>query len=395
MNYLRFFCIFFLATLISCTHTVTVKNKHKGKLTATYQMVISHEKKILLDDNSAPRPPYMQMIEEDSGRQVLTFLNPYKNGIFFYDFEMGILLKTVEYEREGPNAIRRLECYFVKNMDSIYVFHGPLPELVLTDSSGYVKKRFSLIDNKDRSDNTWPLYYPQYEFYTVNPIIETRGKLILTGSAPFGIADDSLIHKFRFTANFDLQSNIVEFMHSYPAELYGSNPNWPGMAYTLPYSELSPTGGLIYSFPVSHDIYISQWDKEGYEKVYAGSNNAGTIRSIAGQRLNSELIISHCLKHDLYTCIRYDPYRNVYYRFMSQGMHDFTIKTSVREKPVVVIVMDESFSYLCETVLGSAEKWNWLNSFVTSEGLMIEYFDPDLDSEEEYLTFKILTLIKL
>ena len=80
---------------------------------------------------------------------------------------------------------------------------------------------------------------------------------------------------------------------------------------------------------------------------------------------------------------------------MLQSVHDATVSTSLNERHVVVIVMDEQFNYMGETVLGTGEKWNWQNSLVTSEGLMIEYFDPDLDSLEEYLNFRILTIEKL
>jgi len=136
---------------------------------------------------------------------------------------------------------------------------------------------------------------------------------------------------------------------------------------------------------------------ESYKTVYAGSNQANDIRSIHNDRriMPKEYLLTVFLQQDLYMSILHDPYRNVYYRFMFQGISGPTVQTDVNEKPVAVIVMDEQFNYLSETVLGLWGKWNWYNSFVTAEGLMIEYFDPDLDSEEEYLTFKILTIEKL
>jgi hypothetical protein len=56
--------------------------------------------------------------------------------------------------------------------------------------------------------------------------------------------------------------------------------------------------------------------------------------------------------------------------------------------------MDEQFNYLGETLIGKAEEWNWTNSFVTQEGLNIEYID-DNDMDEEHLNFKIFTIEKL
>ena len=58
------------------------------------------------------------------------------------------------------------------------------------------------------------------------------------------------------------------------------------------------------------------------------------------------------------------------------------------EKPIIVIMMDEQFHYLGETALGTSDVWNWNNSFVTEEGLNIEYIDRS-DVDEQYMRFKI------
>ena len=84
----------------------------------------------------------------------------------------------------------------------------------------------------------------------------------------------------------------------------------------------------------------------------------------------------------------YDPWRKAYYRFMQQGIKGATSQDQLTEKPVVVIMMDEQFNYLGETVLGTSDVWNWNNSFVTKEGLNIEYIDES-DIDEQYMRFKI------
>ena len=86
----------------------------------------------------------------------------------------------------------------------------------------------------------------------------------------------------------------------------------------------------------------------------------------------------------------YDPWRKAYYRFMQQGIKGATSQDQLTEKPVVVIMMDEQFNYLGETVLGTSDVWNWNNSFVTKEGLNIEYIG-DIGINEDYLTLKVLS----
>ncbi|EOR95313.1 hypothetical protein ADIARSV_1508 [Arcticibacter svalbardensis MN12-7] len=55
--------------------------------------------------------------------------------------------------------------------------------------------------------------------------------------------------------------------------------------------------------------------------------------------------------------------------------------------------MDKNFKYLCETNIGNGEDWNWQNSFVTKEGLNVEYTGNKND--ESHLTLKIFNLKKI
>jgi hypothetical protein len=279
-------------------------------------------------------------------------------------------------------------------MDSIYVYNMPFTEIVLADSIGRVLQKISLKGNDTLKD--WPLYFPQYFPRTSNPFILTPGKLLFTGQYFLSIPD-SMIARFKFNAQIGLESNEVDFRHNYPEELYGFGYNWEGGLFTEVFSELHPDGNkIIYSFPVSHDLYITGLDSNTYKKVYGGSNIAGTICSIDSDnphKTPSEVILFHWAKQDMYAAIKYDPYRRVYYRFLRQGIPNATAQTRNEEKPIAVIIMDEDFNYLGETLIGTGEQWYWQNSFVTREGLNIEYIEKDF--EEVYLTLKIFTIKKI
>lgn len=60
----------------------------------------------------------------------------------------------------------------------------------------------------------------------------------------------------------------------------------------------------------------------------------------------------------------------------------------LKKQLIAVIIMDSNFNYLGETVIGASEEWNWQNTFVTEEGLNIEYLDRK-DIAEENINFKI------
>lgn len=384
---IKLYYIFLLVVLVSCTNNhVNVENQKAGELKATFQLVENAEKKFHLDFETAPRPPYIQMIKDFSERKIITFLNPYKNAIYFYDYEDTTFLKKIIYEKEGANAVLRLAGYYIKNMDSIYIYNMPMTEIILTNELGHLKNRISL---RGGNEPSWPDYYPQYLFSTVNPLILKNHSLILTGQL-FSSIPASNIDKFKYTACIDIQSNQVDYYHTYPKEIYGSNSNWEGGLPTQVYPTISHDGKLVHSYPASHDLYVTTEKSNTSTRIYGGSNIANTIHSLdyeEAKKTPDELSILHYLHEDMYSAIIYDPYRKMYYRFLLCGMPNASIKTSIDEKNINIILMDEEFNYLGETTIGTGKEWKWSNSFVTREGLNIEYID-NKDINEDYLILK-------
>lgn len=375
--------------IVSCTNNViSIKNEKEGKLQATYELRVKKDKAFHLDSETAPRPPYIQVFEDSLKRQILALLNPYKNAIYFYNYKDSGFIKKITYPREGANAVLRLSGYYIKNMDSIYIYNMPMTEVCLTNSSGHVNKRISLRGNTP----DWPNHYPQYLLETINPFIRIGDQLLLTGQSFISIPSINL-NKFRFTAYVNMDNNKVDFHHIYPEEIYGFNSNWEGGLPTQVYPTLTPNGELVFSFPASHYLYIASCNSETYTKIYGGSNNATTIHSIDfddPRETPNELIIENYLREDMYGAILYDSYRKMYYRFLLQGVPNATVNSVKEEKPITIVIMDDKLNYLGETVIGTGKEWNWKNSFITQEGLNIEYIDNE-DINEDYLNFKIFT----
>ena len=66
----KYCLLVFPIIFFSCTHgTISFKNEKRGKLTSSYYLTLSGEKKILLDYETAPKPPYMQMIQNNIRRK--------------------------------------------------------------------------------------------------------------------------------------------------------------------------------------------------------------------------------------------------------------------------------------------------------------------------------------
>lgn len=380
--------VFVLAVLSSCSSNfVEVQNVKKGKMTATMYLAMQEEKKIPLDSFSAPQPQYVQLYKDESDSTNLTFLNTFAGTIYIYDYITSGLKKTIKFSKEEKEGIKNPLGYYIKNFDSIYVYNKTNNELVLINDSGKVFSRISLIGNHPFRELSWTYKYPQYIPSTAAPLIGTGQELTIPGQYMLSLPD-SICERFKFETHIDLSNNSVSFFHQYPPSLYGHNYFWENEGlFTNVYCDLAPNNKMVYSFPVSHNLFVAEKNKEGYSMVYAGSNEAGTITSFKNKLSTEELIMEVC-KTDLYAGIRYDKYRKVYYRFLRKAMPGASSMTTIVNKPLSVIIMDENFKYLGETTIGACNNYNWENAFVTEEGLNIEYLDKK-DITEAYLHYKI------
>ena len=389
---LRLFFTFLLALILTkcSTDTINVRNEKQGRLKATFKLEITDVKKFLLDNETAPKPQYTQLFEIPGGVRYFTFINRYNNSIYFYDYSTCTFIKKVLINKKGPDAILIMTGYFIQSIDSIYLYDKALTQIALTNDNGKVLKRISL--RGKTADKNWFIDYPQYVPQTVTPFVKINDELLFPGQH-MGTIPKAMIEKFKFTARINLKSHQVNFSYLYPKELYGSNYNWEGRLFTEVFEDFNPENNkLIFSFPVSHDLYIADFKNEEFTKVYAGSNIAGTIHSMSSdpKQTTDKMTLTHFIQQDTYAAVKYDRYRNIYYRVLLNAIPDATVQTSWREKPVTIIVMDKDFKYLGESTIGKGDKeWCWQNFFVTREGLNIEYIEKD---SEDYLTLKIFTL---
>ena len=391
MNSKYFLAIFFVL-FVSCTHTIKVKNEKEGQLTATHRLITGDLKRIEIDDETAPQSTYMQIVDDTSGVQLMTFYNRYTHSINYFDYAAGKKLGATKYEREGPNGIFNVTGYYFLNKDSIFVHCIPTAELILTDNDGIVKKRWSLRgDGREK----WFNFFPQFASSTVIPIIKIQDNLILTGLQTVAIPAEAIDDR-PFAASLNFKTDEIKYIYNYPKEYYGFNTNWEGDLATFVYPELSPAGEITLSFPMSHNLYIAPWDSDDFRTVYAGSNYASTIHSIdmEPKKTPMEVIRDHWAHEDKYMAIRYDQYRQLYYRIIIHGIPGADRSTREVEKPISVIVMDEQFNYMGETVIGTGEQWNWKNMFVTREGLNIEYIGIE-EEDEDYMIFQIFNVEKI
>ncbi|TWF32796.1 uncharacterized protein DUF4221 [Chitinophaga polysaccharea] len=385
-----------LALFFGCSsnsNVVTLKNDKQGTLIPTVKLAIAGEKKFPLDSISAPKIPYMQVFSGDSNTTCLSFLNTYASAIYIYDYATAVVKKVIKFSRDDKDGVNNPLGYYLKNKDSIYIYNKKNNQLVLLNDSSRVLSRISLINEQPFHELSWTFFYPQYYPSTAAPLMGIGNQIVFPGQYMFSLPD-TIARRFKFESHIDCSNNKVTFSRQYPDELYGHNYFWENEGlFTNVYSDIAPDHKMVYSFPVSHQVYLANTGKEGYTPVYGGSNEAGTITSFNKKLSGEELVLKVC-QTDLYAAIKYDPYRKVYYRLLRKAIPDATPTSTIKDKPLSVIVFDENFKYMGETTIGTCNDFNWENAFVTAEGLNIEYLDKN-DRSEAYLYLKIFKPVNL
>lgn len=321
----------------------------------------------------------------------MTFLNEYNNSLYFYEYESMRPIKRIVFEKEGLNEVPMPMGYHIKNMDSIYIY-SKLQNVLLANYKGEIMNQISLSDgyNMMSYNKLWTYKFPEFYVETAKPFITTSKYLLLTGYFSGDIPDE-ILDTFKFTAQIDYDMKEVTYTHGYPISVYGGNVNWGEGLFMEVFTSLDPSEKkIVYSFPISHNLFVADLDIDSYEEVYGGSNFAGDIISIDKKpgKATVDEIKSAFVQQDMYASIIYDKFRKVYYRFLRKALPDAAVQTSWKEKTIAVIIMDEDFNYLGETVLGTERNWHWQNSFVTKEGLNIEYID-NTNIDEMNLLLKI------
>jgi len=375
-----------------------VGNENFDKLNASYKLDSVGSRNYALDNETAPRPQYLHYAGDKKNVPELSFLNINNKRIYIYDYKSGQLKRTIDLNNldlKGPFSIKG---YFIQSLDSIYLYDEIKMRVLRINHEIKVADSISLTNNSDLNTLAWTLKYPQYQPTTSSPFLKYEEKLLLTGMHPWAL-EKPFLEKLALTAKIDLNGENPKFINNYPSEHYGSEYEWDDPIFTTSYTDQSPhKDKLVISFPISHHLYISDITTGKMKKVYAGSNYAKGISSLRKRDKSDnkyrEKLTQNVIENDLYAAVKYDKYRNIYYRFIRRSLVDINKLPDWKNKQLGIIMMDDKFNYLGETNIGTLKDWNWENSFVSEQGLNIERIDRKTN-DESLLQFQVFLPKKL
>ena len=370
--------------LFSCD----TKNKDLNNSSVGYELFEAGELYISLDSLTPSKPPFVQLIkgtnQEDS---LLTFYNVLNNSIYWYDLDRAEYLPKTPLVTEGENAIQRAVGYHIINQDSIFVYDMNRQKLVLINQQGRKISENSLIGDEPSSDGNWTYKYPFLFPKTVTGMIRHKDELIFAGSYIWAIPD-RILDTFKFTVAYNIKTGNQKHYHTYPKSNFGSEFDWNDPFYTTVYYDWNPKEEkMVYSFPISSSIFTASLQEGSILQEVANTNDLQSAKPHSTKNPAIEEMLSHLIVSDIYQGFKYDPYNNVYYRVSLKGIADSGEHTDLSAKPIVIIIYDAKFNILTEKQIGLSENWNHMNMLVTREGLLIEYLDPNPETED-FLIFK-------
>jgi hypothetical protein len=150
---------------------------------------------------------------------------------------------------------------------------------------------------------------------------------------------------------------------------------------------------LVFSFPVSHNIYVYNKSGELLKTVNCKSHYINEIEPIEKDKYNElSAIIDAYTYNAQYSDLIYDKYHNIYYRVVLHKLEKFNDHGKVNDKNKrkwSVMVLDENLRKVKE-VLMPGDKF-WKRIIITHQGLMLKSISKN--NANEYQIFKFQSCI--
>lgn len=393
MSISKFLIVLFIIAFccqLGCTEDSTKGySVNKTNCNTSWSLKKSAEKVFLLDSVSGNRPSMIQLFTDPKSRDLyFTCFNSKNYSIDFFDYNSGKLQFRTKLQVDGPNAVPGMMGYTIKNLDSIFLSG---------DAGGYI---FNIVDTSSHRVRSELLelegqpnfirYFPYPTIDEGRPFSFAENKLVCVGNNRLEYSNDTRENR-KVLAFYDMTSFVPTFKVSYP-DFYQYGNWWGNLFRTSCYTYNPDKKIFVVSFPASHSIVVyDPSSDEQYEK-YAGGCKMGTIYPGTVEFTQADKIepLIHFMKNDHYLKIIYDPFRKCYYRFGVKGSPNVNLSDrSTFLTTLFIIILDENFEKVGELELDSKQYGVGGLSFVTNEGLFLNYF---ADKTEDKLVFHAFNL---
>jgi hypothetical protein len=305
------------------------------------------------------------------------------------------LLRSINFEGEGPNRIYPTSSFHYISNDSIFLYSSDASTFQLIDSDAQVLNEWRVFDNKYPNSISDSIiggngsYYPFS--YTQNGIFyfpflhdDKEGDLIVQihpESNLSGFGDMKTQYSAPILASLNLaKRDFEQFQGSWPDNfLKEKAPYNPFIHLSLNHDG----SNVLISYFNSDLIFSTKEDKffEIPSKFFDNNYTLFSITESADYTTEEELDAYH--NDEGYVNLVYDTYKKLYYRIAKHANKKSGDESTHRmESEWSIIVFNEQFEIVGE-VLMPRKKYNYLQILPTSKGLLISKENPYSPSNKE------------
>jgi len=303
------------------------------------------------------------------------------NNLLVFNLSAKQLRKKIHFQKDGPNGIGKFHVADFIGYDSILVRGDHKHKFYLMDSTGTIKHTYEVkLPGSDEGRPTLattgcrPMLLNGKIIGLLNPNVnQAEHKYVLT-DLPFFV--------------YSGQSAKMLRSVSFP-ELLKDDHSWPMFEWEPAVCKYK--GAIVYTFPVSDSIYVLDVNSEKV-KAYG-------VPDVEGYLLPSppsEVAVTtwgRAAKSDyLNYLLRYDPFKNVFYRFilhpLEKDANYLDFYSTLVDRPMTIQIIDgDDFTVKGETKL-AAKTFFFLDSFVTPDGLYISNNNQaNPENQEDFISY--------
>jgi Domain of unknown function (DUF4221) len=375
----------FFLCLSGCNKLFENKNTEQN-FSDTVILTVFKDKSFQLDSITAPTFPCLQFIPQTNQ---LLFLNNYDNSIYYYDYLTEKLSMKKSFSLEGPQGVGRISGFYQQHNDSLLLY--AYQQHYLTKVFNNTFKRIITYDNEFLDFTKNNIVYPTPFVSTIAPINVSNKDIFLTG---FIMGEGKNIYEFKRPTLIRIDSTDKLSYHLNYPDFYKKG-NWDGFRFVYNCFN-SEKQTICVSYAADHFIHQYSIIDKQESSFYAGSRYIKSIRSVnkpIGDE-DTKIVFSNLMTTNCYHGLLYDSWRKVYYRIATLAMSQDSFEHEMKKPKgnfhhdITIIILNEKFKIIGETILSSKTPYSFDHVFVSQEGLCLKK-ESDDEKEIKFTIFKL------
>ncbi len=347
-----------LAFLSGCQ--LNYKEQEQPPTTYRYDFILteSKTKKIFVDSTTKDKFGNFQSRywENAHGEGKVAILNDHSNRIQLYNWETGLAYKYIQLQADGPDGVGRPRGLAVFDDSTFLLAHRHANTIFLVNHEGRIRRKFKLKahDNKNVDPTKDGYQYSAEPYLTIDrPVFQIGSKILLSAFPDLNWHEPGFFEHGRVAIALDTVTGHFDYHTSYPVTYRGKEGFIPDNYLDVSWTYDPNSGKITFSYPGDAHLYVTDTSFKAYAAHETKSRfTQGPIRYKSKPEADDEAFYA---ENYCFGSLFYDPYRKVYYRFVTLQTRPTKLPTEagdVIDAPKAsVIILDANYQVIGETQL--------------------------------------------